>query len=174
MIGGSLKVWNAVLLMKNQALKRLERKLAEQREELQQCRADVVRKSEAASACREDGERHARRLDEMLHGGAGFSPERYLKHDAYRRVLEERHAAAEAEVAAARQRVAGKESEIRDTNNMIGKATTKRDLIKKRIEMLKNLKDQDEQNNQDEEAAETNLARYMLAAKEAELQRTAH
>ncbi|HEX7645210.1 MAG TPA: hypothetical protein VF472_23670 [Burkholderiaceae bacterium] len=174
MSGGSIKVWNTVLMMKNQALKRLEKKLAVQRDELRECRADVTRKNEAASACREDGERHARRLDDMLQGDAGFSPERYLDHDAYRRVLEERHAAAQAEVEAARQRVAGKEGEIRDTNNEIGKATTKRDLVKKRIEMLKNLKDQAEQNNQDEEAAETNLARYMLAVKEAELQRTAH
>jgi type III secretion system HrpB7-like protein len=171
MTTGSAKVWDTVLLMKNRALKRLEKNLAAQREELKQCRAEVLRKNDAVSACRDDSTRHARRLDELMRGAAGFSPQQYLDHDSYRKLLVERTDMAVAEVTAAEQRVMDKQNEIADTNSKIGKATTKRDLIKKRIEMLKNQKDLDEQNNQDEEAAETNLARHILAVKAANLQR---
>jgi chromosome segregation ATPase len=170
---GSLKAWNTILGVKCRVLDRLERTLCAQRAELGQCREEVAAKEAQVRLCQNDGLQHAQRLDALLQRAQGISSQLYLDYDAYRQVLQEKCDAAIADNQSAERQLLAKQGDIRETNRRIGKANTQRDLIKKKIKGLEDERVQAEQSDQDEESAETSLARHMRAARESALQERA-
>ena len=159
MSGARRSPWHVLHGAATRAIGRLERTLATRRaalaeaeEAAEQRAADVA----AADAALAD---HAARLDALLAGAAGVSPQRYLEYDAWRGQLAARQAAAGAALGAAQQNVLDKQHDIRQTRQEIAAATARRDDLARRLADEARSADAAQQDAQDEEAAEAALAR---------------
>lgn len=158
--------WRTLHDAKTRAIGRLERTLGARRAALADA-ADVAAQRAAALAQADAAlAEHGARLDALLAGGASLSPRLYLEHGAWRDELAARRTAACAALEAAEQNILDKRKDIRQTRQEIAAVTARRDDVARRLADDARAADQAHQDAQDDESAETGLAR-MLAGRAA-------
>ncbi|MBP1204796.1 type III secretion system HrpB7-like protein [Duganella sp. 1411] len=163
----ALRAWRTLRDVKTRAIERLERTLTARRAALEAAGAAARQRDAEAGACEAALAAHAGRLDALLAGGAPLTPRLYLEHDAWRARLAGELATAIAAQQAAQAIIADKRRELAQTRREIGAATARRDGIVERLAGAARAADAAQQDAQDDEAADTGLAR-LLARRAAE------
>ncbi|MFD0877665.1 hypothetical protein ACFQ1A_26015 [Massilia pinisoli] len=159
MSGARRSPWHTLHGVTTRAIGRLERTLATRRAALAEAEEAASQRAAAVAVAGDALADHAARLDALLAGAAGVSPQRYLEYDAWRGQLAARWAAAGAALGAAQQNVLDKRDDIRQTRQEIAAATARRDDLARRLADEARFADAAQQDAQDEEAAEAALAR---------------
>lgn len=163
----ALRAWRTLRDVKTRAIGRLERTLAARRADLAASVEAARLRADEAQTRRAALDEHAGRLDALLAGGAGLTPRLYLEHDAWRARLAGELATAIAAQQAAQDIIVEKREDVARTLREIGAATARRDGIVERLAAAGRAGDEALQDAQDDEAADTGLAR-MLARRKAE------
>ena len=157
----ALRAWRTLRDVKTRAIGRLERTLAERRAALAASVEAARQRADQVQRCRTALADHAGRLDALLAGGAALTPRLYLEHDAWRARLAGEVDTAIAAQQAAEAIIVEKRRELALTQREIGAATARRDGIVERLAAAGRAADEAGQDAQDDEAADTGLARML-------------
>ena len=160
MTPADMRAWRTLRDVKRRAIARAQRTLSGQRAALAAAEDGVTQCAGQLARCDQALRQHAAQQARLL-AGAGLSPLLYLEYEAWRGRLSEQRAAAAAALHAAQQIVLDKQHAIGHTLREIAGLSAQRDDIGARLAAGALAADLAQQDDQDEEAGETSVARLL-------------